>query len=189
MNYSPEMHHRRSMRMQGYDYTQSGAYFVTICTQGRTCLFGDLSGEETRLNDAGEMIERWWLELANKFQSVEIDEYVVMPNHFHGIILLVGANLCVCPDDRGVGATGAHAGAPLPAVVRWFKTMSTNDYIRRVKDSGWPPFAGRMWQRNYYEHVIRNDKQLDRVRKYIQDNPAKWAEDPENPGNLRNRQG
>ena len=90
MNYDPEVHHRRSIRLRGYDYAQPGTYFVTMCSHRRECLFGEVVDGEIRLNDMGEMIERWWLELAKKFQSVEIDEYVVMPNHFYGIISLVG---------------------------------------------------------------------------------------------------
>ena len=177
MNFNPDKHLRRSIRLLGYDYSRSGAYFVTICTQGREYLFGQIVNGEMRLNDAGEMIERWWVELANKFRFIEIDQHVVMPNHFHGIIWLVGADPCVYPVDRTVGATGAHAGAPLPAMVRWFKTMSTNEYLRRVKDGSWPPFARRVWQRNYYEHVIRSESELSLIRQYIHGNPEKWGED------------
>ena len=89
----PEKHHRRSLRLSGYDYSQTGAYFVTMSTQQRNCLFGQIVGEKMLLNDAGQMIERWWKEIANKFPTVEVDEHIVMPNHFHGIIILVGATL------------------------------------------------------------------------------------------------
>ena len=147
-------------------------------------MFGEVDGGEMQLSNAGEMVKKWWIELANKFPSVEIDEYCVMPSHFHGIIALVGADPSVCPGGCRDQVTGVHIGTPLPAVVRWFKTMSTNEYIRGVRRRGWPPFEGRMWQRNYYEHVIRGDADLDRVRKYIVDNPAKWAEDPDNPHNF-----
>ena len=114
LKYDPQIHHRRSIRLTGYDYSQEGAYFVTICLQSRVCLFGEIIEKGMNLNDAGEMIERWWAKLENKFQHVEIDEFVVMPNHFHGIVSIVGADLCVCPaagasSDEG----GAHVGAPL----------------------------------------------------------------------------
>src|SRR2546426_9828579 len=92
-------HSRRPIRLQGYDYSQGGAYFVTICVQNRECLLGDIVDDEMRLNDAGRMVERWWAELGNKFPSVETDEYVVMPNHFHGIIVIVGAR----SEERRVG--------------------------------------------------------------------------------------
>src|SRR5438445_289882 len=98
----------RPIRLQGYDYSRGGAYFVTICVQNRECLLGDIVDDEMRLNDAARMVERWWAELGNKFPSVETDEYVVMPNHFHGIIVLVGADLCVRPYSKGT-----HAGVPL----------------------------------------------------------------------------
>ena len=119
MNYDPDKHHRRSIRLKSYDYRQSGAYFVTIVAQDRACLFGDVVNEKTRLNDAGGIIEHWWFELNHKFPTVETDEFVVMPNHFHGIIVIVdvtvGADLGVGPDSEGAHTThqGAHIGAPL----------------------------------------------------------------------------
>ncbi len=131
------------------------------------------------------MVEKWWRELGHKFPQVETDEYIVMPNHFHGIVVIVGADLCVCPQAK----PGAHIGAPLRnptlgEIVRWFKTMSTTEYIRNVKQNGWASCPGKLWQRNYYEHVIRNESSLNDIRSYIQTNPARWAEDDDNPANL-----
>ncbi len=134
-----------------------------------------------RLNDAGHMIEKWRLELNRKFPTLETDEHIIMPNHFHGIVVIVGADLCVCPDPAGEHTSGAHAGAPLPSIIQWFKTMTTNEYIRGVKTFGWPPFVGKLWQRNYYEHIIRNDDSLNLIREYIINNPAQWELDRENP--------
>jgi REP element-mobilizing transposase RayT len=134
---------------------------------------------EMRLNDAGRMVEKWWLELNRKFPNVDTDEYRVMPNHFHGIIPItgsVGADLRVGPDG-----TGEHIGSPLHRIVQWFKTMTTNEYIRAVKQSRWPPFCGRLWQRNFYEHIIRNEKSLQGIREYIVNNPLQWELDRENP--------
>jgi len=197
VKYDPTKHHRRSIRLKGYDYTRAGAYFVTICTQDRACLFGNVTDGQMVLNDAGRMIEKWWLDLNRKFSTMETDEYMIMPNHFHGIVVIVGADLCVCPapaDAHVSGANGsgahdsnahgsnAHAGAPLPSMIQWFKTMTTNEYIRGVKSRGWPPFAGKLWQRNYYEHIIRNDESLNRIREYIMNNPMQWTLDRENPG-------
>ena len=165
------------MRLKGYDYGQSGAYFVTVCTQGRTCLFGNVAEGQMQSNEAGRMVERWWLELNRKFPTVKTDDYVVMPNHFHGILAIqVGADLRVGPAPEG-----AHTGAPLPTIVQWFKTMTTNEYIRGVKSASWPSFNGQLWQRSFYEHVIRDDGSLNRIRQYILDNPARWAFDRENP--------
>jgi len=187
MIYDAEKHHRRSIRLKGYDYRQVGAYFVTICTQNRACLFGGVADGEMQLNDAGRMIEQWWFELNRKFTTVETDEFVVMPNHFHGIVAItdvtVGADLCVGPAQKGadVGDQGAHIGAPLPTVIQWFKTMTANEYMRGVKTQDWAPFHGKLWQRNYYEHVIRDEETLNRIRQYILDNPARWKYDRENP--------
>ena len=198
---SSQRYHRRSIRLQGYDYSRPGAYFITICTKERACVFGNIAGGEMCENDAGRMVGKWWAELNRKFPNVDVDKHVVMPNHVHGIIRIthpttVGANLCVRPHsgrdgdpDGGPDARpdarpqeqGAHTGAPLPTVVQWFKTMTTNQYIQGVRQQGWPPFAGKLWQRNYYEHIIRDESSLQRIREYISMNPACWAEDTENP--------
>ena len=191
MQFDPDKHHRRSIRLQGYDYAQAGAYFVTICAQNWECLFGAIVDGEMRMNDAGKMIARWWEELSHKFPSVELDVFAAMPNHFHGIVVItdmsVGADLRVCPDSQGAHPEqGAHPGAPrqrttLGEIVQWFKTMTTNEYIRGVKQNGWTPFPSKLWQRNYYEHIIRNENDLDRICEYIFNNPANWANDDENP--------
>src|SRR4030042_663745 len=99
--YNSDIHHRRSIRLKDYDYSQAGAYYVTICIQGKVCLLGDIAGGVMALNDAGKMIEKWWCKLPERFKFIELDEYVVMPNHFHGIINIVGAD-CVVGADPGV---------------------------------------------------------------------------------------
>jgi REP element-mobilizing transposase RayT len=162
--------------LERYDYSQPGAYFVTICAHKRECLFGKIEDGAMHYYDAGKMVGEWWAELNQKFELIETDSYIVMPNHFHGIIKIVGADLRVCPSK------GAHAGAPLPTIVQWFKTMTTNDYINGVKKFGWRPFDGRLWPRYYYEHVIRDDESLNRIRDYIETNPKRWELDAENPG-------
>jgi REP element-mobilizing transposase RayT len=136
-----------------------------------------------QVNDGGRMVEKWWVELKRKFSTVETDEYRVMPNHFHGIIVLndVGADLRVGPRTDVPPKTGGHVGPPLPRIIQWFKTMTTNDYIVGVKRQGWIPFSKRLWQRSYYEHVIRNEEELHSTRQYIVNNPLQWALDQENP--------
>ncbi len=225
MRYDPEKHHRRSIRLQGYDYSTPGAYFVTIVTQGRESLFGQIIDGEMHLNDAGRMVERWWHELNRKFPNVRTDAYVIMPNHFHGIIQILphpngrGRPTCLPPTHDahtqdvhaggahtegahagadgahaggahtegahtgagGAHAGGAHTGAPLQGIVQWFKTMTTNEYIQGVKQRGWPPFDRRLWQRNYYEHIIRNEEDREAIRHYILTNPLHWQSDRENP--------
>ncbi len=314
-------HHRRSIRLKGYDYARPGIYFVTICVQNRECLFGNVVQGEMQLNAAGEMVVRWFAQLENKFATVQCDASICMPNHVHFVVhnrgssvdgidvgadlrvcpvsnahqrllqpgrthgsaptgaiddgtgvgadlrvcpvsndhqrLLqsgrthgsaptgtnddgtgVGADLCVCPvsnahqrllqpgrthgsaptrandDGTGVGAdlrvcpvsnghqrllqpgrthgsapTGANddrtgVGAdlcvcpvPLSQIVQWFKTMTTNEYIRGIKQKDWPRFSGKLWQRNYWEHIVRDQSEWDRIRDYIHNNPAQWDQD------------
>jgi putative transposase len=175
---------RHSIRLQGFDYTQDGAYFVTICTQDKQLLFGKMIETKVELCEAGRMIDAWWKKLPSKFPNVKLDAHVIMPNHFHGIVSFVGADLRVCPEQQ----TGAHGGAPLRSqierptffqIVQWFKSITTHEYARGVRDQNWPGFRNRLWQRNYYEHVIRNDDELNRARQYVIQNPQKWDVDPE----------
>ena len=181
MKNQPLQQRRRSIRLKGFDYSEPGAYFVTIVTHDRSCLFGEIVDDQMELNSAGEAVTRWWSQLTRKFTTVETDAFIVMPNHCHGIIVitdLVGADLCVGPPNI---RAGAHAGAPLPKMMQWFKTMTTNEYMRGVKALGWQPFRGELWQRNYYEHIVRNDESLNRIREYIVNNPIRWDVDRENP--------
>jgi putative transposase len=125
-----------------------------------------------QLSDAGQMIEPWWKELARKYKGLELDIAVVMPNHFHGILFLVNAGVCVGPAARG-----EDTGTSLPSIVQWFKTMTTNAYIRGVKERGWPLFAGQLWQRTYYDRILRDEADLNQKRDYILTNPARWLDD------------
>lgn len=154
--------HRVSIRLKGYDYSACGAYFVTICVKEKTSLFGEIIDWEACLNDAGIMVDRWWNKLSDKFSNVETDEYIVMPDHVHGIIVI-----------------GDHSGSPVSEIVQWFKTMTTNEYIRCVDEFAWPRFPGKLWHRNYFEHIIRNEDELNIIREYIRLNPEKreWERD------------
>jgi REP element-mobilizing transposase RayT len=178
---------RHSMRLAGFDYAEHGAYFVTICTEKRVPLFGSLVNDSMEPNAVGSMIERWWAELPRKFPRVEIDAFVVMPNHVHGLLFINGADV-VLNEAQVQHGEGGHTGpplqvpkAPLPRVIQWFKTMSTNAYFAGVRDSGWTPVAGKVWQRGYYDHVVRRDEELNDIRQYIIDNPRRWSEDEHNP--------
>lgn len=176
MTLDPDIHHRRSIRLRGYDYSQAGMYFVTICTQGRLRLFGEVVDGVMKLNDAGLMIERWYFNLKNKFSNIECGEFVCMPNHIHAIVVNVGADLRVRPGQtHGSAPTGV--GTSLSRVVQWFKTMSTNEYIRGVEQNGWQPFPAKLWQRNYYEHIIRDEDSYLKIAEYIQTNPQRWQMD------------
>ena len=141
------------------------------------------------LNDAGTMIKKWYYEIENKFLDIKCFEMIIMPNHFHCIIKNVGADLCVCPDKslrdlRILGdqrILGEHTGSPLHRLVQWFKTMTTNEYIRGVKNNNWQRFDGKLWQLNYWEQIIRNEKSYQTISEYVANNPDKWNEDKLNP--------
>lgn len=193
MKYNPDIHHRKSIRLKGYDYAQAGLYFITLCTQNRECLFGEIINGVMVNNNAGTMIEKWYFKLENKYPNIKCHEMIVMPNHFHCIVQNVGpvdpvgADLRVCPDvcpddltetDKlGTDFRDEHIGSPLHRVVQWFKTMTTNEYIRGVKTLNWQPFNGKLWQRNYYEHIIRNEQSLHNISEYIINNPQNWDKD------------
>jgi len=181
MRLDPDHHHRRSIRLKGYDYTQRGAYFVTICTQNRACLFGDIVDGKMLLNDAGRMVQTVWEAMPVHYMGVVIDAFVVMPNHIHGIVVLVGAAPCGRPPMGQAQGPAPTVAMSLPDVVHRFKTMTTKQYADGVKQSGWSPFPGQLWERNYYEHIIRGEDSPNRVRRYIADNPAQWELDRENP--------
>jgi REP element-mobilizing transposase RayT len=184
---------RRSIRLKSYDYSQAGAYFVTICTQERVCLFGEVVDDAMSLNDAGEMVASLWEGLPERFSGIEIDAFVVMPNHLHGIVVLpderAATRAAPTIDVSGVGAplVGARSHKNIPTlgtIIGAFKSIATVGYMRGVKSAGWPTFRRRLWQRNYYEHVIRDEAALDRLRHYIDENPLRWAFDEENPDKM-----
>jgi putative transposase len=164
MTFNPKIHKRRSIRLKGYDYSQTGLYFITICTQNKECFFGDITGGEMVLNNVGIMVENQWLNLQNRYQYIELHEYIVMPNHIHGIIQIVGGQ-----PQRITPTVGDIVGA--------FKSLVTNEYIRNVKQNNWQRFNGKLWQRNYYEHIIRDEKSFLQIAEYIQTNPLKWQDD------------
>jgi putative transposase len=155
---------KSSPRLVGYDYAQEGAYFVTVCVQGRLSLFGNIENQSLTLNPAGEMVNLWWKRLPSRFSDVQLDPWIVMPNHFHGIIYLkrhIGKPICTNLSD----------------VMHWFKTMTTNVYIRGVKARQWQAFDGSLWQRSFHDHIIRNEADLQRIQEYVLYNPSCWQED------------
>ena len=166
---NPPSNRRKSIRLKGYDYTQSGAYFVTLVMRNRLSLLGEIVSGKMLLNGIGESIRDAWEWLAKRYPYVKLDEYVVMPNHFHGIIVLT--------NDRQPHHHSRPMNKPLGRLMAAFKTVSTKQTNLLQGTPGQP-----MWQRNFYEHVIRDETELDRIRKYIADNPANWETDSENPG-------
>ena len=185
---------RRSLRLEGWDYAQEGTYFVTVCLQGRASLFGEVVDAQMQLNDGGRMVGEVWQRLGARFPSAELGPSVVMPNHFHGLVALAGGQdgagtrpaptrgppLSLAVGAPLVGAQGT-SGVALGNVIGAFKSISTNEYARGVQEDGWPPFHHRLWQRNYYEHIVRDQQALDRITQYIETNPLRWHLDRENP--------
>lgn len=174
---------RRSIRLRGYDYSRAGAYFVTICAQHRKCLFGDIVDGKLVFNENGQIVLSVWHGLTNHYSHVELDAFVVMPNHVHGIIVLhddnigggggVGAGFKPAPTVKPTRTVKRHV---LSEIIRGFKTFSARR-INEMRESPGTP----VWQRNYYEHIIRNDGELNRIREYIENNPTNWETDRENP--------
>lgn len=219
LKYDPEVRHRRSIRLTGFDYAKTGAYFITVCAQNRECLFGDVIEGEMQLNAAGEMIESAWDDLIERFPNMRRDAFVVMPNHIHGIILLFDLDRRgesrIRPhrdgnpgptdvvgnrrDDGNSGPTrlvrndkGDHKDRPygtedrtVGRILQGFKSITTGEYIRGVRKHGWPSFPGKLWQRGYYDHIIRNEDERRRIGEYIVLNPVRWKDDEENPINQK----
>jgi putative transposase len=197
MAYDADTHHRLSARLKTFDYTSNAAYFITVCANVRTNVFGESVASKMRLNDAGEMILEEWHELQNRF-PIQLDEFIVMPDHIHGILLFVGAGLVPALADQrdrqntadpldGSDVTTESDGrattrvAPtknpvLGNVVGAFKSITTHRYIRGVHEQAWPAFEKRLWQRNYWDRVIRDDRELEETRTYILENPARSFE-------------
>jgi REP element-mobilizing transposase RayT len=208
----PPLRRRRSIRLRDSDYTQAGVYFLTICTQNRECMFGAVVEGKMVLNEAGKMVQTVWDEIPEHYPGIETDAFVIMPNHIHGIVVIVGqpqgdgqpqgvaptgginairdfvntpvvgAGPRARPDPRACPSDAGHPQevAPtlsLPDVAHRFKTMTTKRYTDGVKQTGWRPFPGKLWQRNYWEHIVRNEEELHRIRQYIHSNPAQWEED------------
>lgn len=208
MKYNPSTHHRKSIRLKGYDYSQAGLYFITICVNRRNnplwLPFGNVINGEMILNDAGKMVENEWLKLPQRFTNIELHEYVVMPNHFHAIMEIAGATLVVAqhktvaqnnksgqPQLSGEHyyrgnqyCRGNHKGLPRranqkPWVIWWVRFNPSLRSLTSVgvKQHGWKSFNNKLWQRNYWEHIIRDEQSCHRITEYIINNPKHWDVD------------
>jgi putative transposase len=160
MKYDPNFHHRQSIRLNGYDYSKSGAYFITICTHEREYLFGDIVDEIMELNTFGDIVRSHWQQLSQYYPNLIMDESIVMHNHLHGIIILESST----ENTRFISE-----------IIRGFKTFSAKAINKERGLHGVP-----VWQRNYYDRIIRNELELDRVRQYIINNPQNWDTDKNN---------
>jgi len=186
-------HQRRSIRLQSYDYSKGGAYFVTICTHKHFCLLLEPGPRK--------MIDRVWEELPRRYRRLRLDAFVIMPNHVHATLVLspriIGPEMparrapagIVRPSFETESGGDAHSDSScserqpcyLGDVICAFKSLTSCEYIRGVRELNWRPFEKRLWQRNYYERVVRNDRELFRIRDYITNNPKTWESDRENP--------
>jgi len=169
-------HERKTIRLKDYDYSRNGFYFVTICTKDRIEQFGEIKNEAMIISDFGEIVKQQWLWLKEQYSYVGIDEYIVMPNHFHGI-LLIDSEEVGNGRDRSLQDNPAQKVKPLPELIGAFKTTSS----KLIHESGLSIFK---WQKSFHDHIIRNDKSLDRIRKYIHYNPLKWEYDQENKNDI-----
>ncbi len=198
MTFNPNLHHRRSIRLQGYDYSQAGLYFLTICTHNRVPLFGKIVDGVMVLNAAGEIVNEEWHKTGHIRHQIVLHEFVIMPNHIHGIIQLVGAD-CIRPDEMRPDEMHADSDeqpariqpgrvqrAPtVPSPISIIQRIPTvGDVVRGFKSSvtkrvnALPGASGqRIWQRNYYEHIIRNEDAYLKIAEYIQTNPQRWETD------------
>jgi len=202
MQYNSQIHHRKSIRLKGYDYSQAGAYFVTVCCQDRECRFGKIENDEMILNEYGQIAYDEWTKLPKRFSNFELDVFQIMPNHMHGIIILndnVGATLAVAQNDISQNGDGdfnseitmisnekqLQQGQPqgiVPTmnttvgdIVGAYKSLVANgclDTFKTKNETMW-----KLWQRNYHEHIIRNEKSYQTISDYILNNPAKWNDD------------
>ena len=183
--FNPQKHHRRSIRIKGYDYSQAGAYYVTIVMYQRDCLFGEIKNEEMHLNDFGKIADECWRAIPEHFPFVELGMYVIMPNHVHGIIVIrndeltsnvvVGATQWVAPTTPGNRPKGPKPKS-LGTIIGQFKSAVSYRINKEYNATG-------IWQRNYYEHIIRDEKDLQNKTDYIEANPSLWDEDDNNPRN------
>ncbi len=169
------MKNRRSIRLNTYNYASKGAYFITICAIVRQPWFGKVHDKAMQLNDAGRMIDAEWQNLATRFTHIELDTFIVMPDHIHGIICITGGTTPTPMPRSNEGPNGTVRGS-IGHIIQAFKSLTTNTYIQRVDQQGWQPFPGKLWQRNYYEHIIRNEHDLQRIREYILGNPSRWKQ-------------
>lgn len=190
MEYNPDIYHRKSIRLKGYDYSRDGGYFVTICTHNRELYFEFFP-------ELKEIVSRQWHQLPERFSNLILDEFIIMPNHIHGIII-VGATLAVAPqggrktrpyrvaqnqNENAMPGAGARPAPTIGEIIGTFKSLCINDWLICLKEHKIDAI-GKFWQRNYYEHIIRNERKLSKIREYIQNNPLEWSFDQENPDRI-----
>lgn len=191
-NFNPKINHRKTIRLQNYDYSQEGYYFITICTENKKCILGKIENKKMVLNQFGKKVKDCWLKIEKTNNFLKLDQFVIMPNHIHGILIIdknVGVPLVGTQDSDGLSEQrknkNSTQGRPqgiaptktIGEIIGGFKSLTTNEYIKNVKAGKFPSFKKRIWQRNYYEHIIRNEESLDKIWEYIVSNPETWEKD------------
>ena len=176
----PKLYTRKDNRLSGYNYSNSGAYYVTVCSMNRKCIFGDincvggrLALPRIKLSKIGEIINCHWEDIPRQYDNVKLDEYVIMPNHIHGILFI----------NKRDGASPSPTY--LGGIIGAFKSRCTVDYLKYIRENKLDASA-KIWQRNYHDHIIRNGKSLGKIREYIRNNPLNWDYDVENPNRIDN---
>ncbi len=159
MPFNKAIHNRRSIRLKEYDYSLEGYYFITVCAHDRQPFFGEIVKEEMVINQIGNIVNHQWLKIPDRFKEIRLDAFVIMPNHIHGIITILEAT----------------PGQTVGKIVGAFKSLAANEYIKRCKKNNLP--VEKLWQRNYYEHIVRDEEDYSRIVDYIHNNPQKWEED------------
>ena len=177
-----EIHCRRPIRLRQYDYSQTGAYFVTLCTQNRKILFGKIVDGEMVMNEGGHIAQQCWLDIPNHYPNAELDNFIVMPNHVHGIIIIKDEIVGAIHELPLRNTKMIRRKMLLPRIIGYFK-MNTSKQINQIRKTPGIP----VWQRNYYDHIIRNQDELNRIREYIINNPLQWEYDRENTHRIPNK--
>lgn len=173
ITYNPKIHNRQSIRLTGYDYSRSGAYFITLNTENRARFFGEIKNGKMELNEAGREACNCWLAIPDHYPFIRIHEFIIMPDHIHGILEIldrseVGAN-DHSPRQNRYKSEFKSPSKTIGSVIRGYK-IGVTKWMRQHTD------IHKVWQRNYYEHIIRNSQAFDRIATYIQDNPKNWRE-------------
>lgn len=183
MNPNDSLPHRKKLRIPDFDYSQPGAYYVSIVTQGRRKLFGQIVDGEMVLNDIGKMVKEVIDQIPDHYPGINVELFVVMPNHIHALLIIsevvAGPRACQSNDGKLRGVDPTKKQLSLAEIVHRIKSLTTHQYMIGVRDKGWSRFEKRLWQRNYYEHVIRNERDYQAIYDYIIANPMNWEKDKE----------
>jgi REP element-mobilizing transposase RayT len=173
MPYNPDIHHRQSIRLKNYDYSQAGAYFITICTHQKQCLFGNIKNGRMRLNHLGAIADQYWQQIPEHFPNTALDIYIIMPNHLHGILWIIESD----KNEENPRKFGNIVKRSISSMMRSYKAVVTKEIKKACNLQG----RYSIWQKRYYDQIIRSEKMLNNIRQYILENPINWDRDEEKP--------